>query len=114
MPAVRLDGSRIDGWNAFHDASRAAFGFPEFYGRNMDAWIDCLSGLRDGDRDGDGDRMSAFTLGPEQVLEIEVGDTDLLRQRAPHILQALQDGVDEVNLLCAEQGEKPALVLVLR
>ena len=31
----------------FHTAFGQAFGFPEFYGRNMDAWNDCMSSLDD-------------------------------------------------------------------
>lgn len=108
MPAVRLDGSRIENWTTFHDACRTAFGFPDFYGRNMDAWIDCLSGLRDGDG------MSAFTLGPGEVLEIELTHADALRRKAPDILDALEDCTAEVNERCVENGEKPVLALVLR
>ncbi|HEY8607495.1 MAG TPA: barstar family protein [Noviherbaspirillum sp.] len=108
MAHAFLDGGRIDGWAAFHDACRTAFGFPDYYGRNMDAWVDCMSGLRDDDD------MTSFVLAADEMLEIEVGAADTLRRRAPHILQALQDCVDEVNTLCAEHGEKPALLLVLR
>jgi len=108
MPTVRLDGRAIGDLPAFHDACRIAFGFPDFYGRNMDAWIDCLSGLRDDDG------MSAFALGADDVLEIELLHAPALRRSAPAIFAALQDGIAEVNQRCAEQGEKPALTLVLR
>ena len=49
MPLVRLDGSRLRTWDGFHDAFASAFGFPGFYGRNMNAWIDCMSYLDDPD-----------------------------------------------------------------
>ena len=45
MPLVCLDGSAIANWESFHVVFAAAFGFPDFYGRNMDAWIDCMSNL---------------------------------------------------------------------
>ncbi len=35
--------SNISSWKEFHEASHVAFGFPDFYGRNNNAWIDCLS-----------------------------------------------------------------------
>lgn len=108
MPTVRLDGRQIGSWPAFHDACRSAFGFPDFYGCNMSAWIDCLSGLRDDDG------MSAFVLAPEDVLEIEVLHADTLRRQAPDILDALQECTDEVNERYMENGEKPALSLELR
>ena len=38
---ARVDGSRIHDWASFN----RTFAFPDFYGRNMDAWIDCMSSL---------------------------------------------------------------------
>ncbi len=37
-PKVRIDTNRIVDWNSFHDVFAEAFGFPDFYGRNMNAW----------------------------------------------------------------------------
>ncbi len=108
MATVRLDGRAIADWASFHDACQAAFGFPDFYGRNMDAWIDCLSGLRDDDG------MSSFSLGPDEVLQIELQHADALRRKAPTILAALADCTAEVNRLYIENGQKSALALVLR
>jgi RNAse (barnase) inhibitor barstar len=45
MARIRLDTAEIVDWSSFHDACHRAFGFPDFYGRNMDAWIDCMSDL---------------------------------------------------------------------
>ena len=42
-PVVRIDGDRIVDWDTFHNVFTEAFGFPGFYGRNMNAWIDCLT-----------------------------------------------------------------------
>jgi hypothetical protein len=107
MAHVSLDGSRITDWTSFHAACRTAFGFPDFYGNNMNAWVDCLSYLRDDDG------MSAFRLGPDEMLDIEITDTGLLRQRAPEILDELVFCVEAINDRYADYGEKPALKLVL-
>ncbi|HYD94351.1 MAG TPA: barstar family protein [Noviherbaspirillum sp.] len=108
MPTVTLDGRRLGDWHAFHAECRTAFGFPGFYGGNMDAWIDCLSGLRDDDG------MTRFALGPDEVLRIELAHAGELRRAAPEILEALRACAEEVNERCAENGEKPVLDLVLR
>jgi len=108
MPSIQLDGRQLTDWNKFHDACKTAFGFPDFYGRNMDAWIDCLSGLRNDDG------MSAYVLGEDEQLQIQILNSDVLRRDAPEILSALEECTAEVNLLCSESGEKPALGLVLR
>lgn len=108
MPAVFLDGRSIGSWRAFHAECQSAFGFPDFYGRNMDAWIDCLCSLRDADG------MSKFVLKPDETLEIDVMYCDALRKKAPEIVEALAECVAEVNQRYAENGEKPALSLHLR
>jgi hypothetical protein len=108
MAIVQLDGRAITDWRSFHQACRTAFGFPDFYGCNMDAWIDCLSALRDDDG------MSAFALTADEMLQIEVLHSDTLRKKAPAILDALRDGTALVNQRCAETAEKPVLELMLR
>ena len=42
---VAIDCRELTNWDSYHDAFAAAFGFPDFYGRNMNAWIDCLTSL---------------------------------------------------------------------
>ena len=74
----------------------------------MDAWIDCLSTLRDNDG------MSRFTLASDETLQIEVVHPEILQNRAPQILDTLSECVDAVNERYVENGEKPALELVLR
>jgi RNAse (barnase) inhibitor barstar len=43
MAVARLDCSMIADWDSFHTACANEFGFPGFYGRNGNAWIDCLT-----------------------------------------------------------------------
>jgi hypothetical protein len=47
MPIVRVDASEIRDWDSFHDVFAQVFGFPDFYGRNLNAWIDCMTYLDD-------------------------------------------------------------------
>ena len=108
MAQVQLNGAAIRDWNAFHDQSAVVFGFPDFYGRNMDAWIDCLTYVRDGDG------MSRFTLGSTEPLIIEVLDTETFNRQAPEILDAFVECTAFVNQRHASAGELPALHLVFR
>lgn len=109
MASVHLDGRAITDWPSFHRASRLAFGFPDFYGNNMDAWIDCLSSLRE-----PGSGMTSIVLAPDETLQINVDHGGALRKKAPHIAAALEECTTEVNARYAEYGEKPALLLVFR
>jgi RNAse (barnase) inhibitor barstar len=103
-----LDGRKLTGMPALHSECRREFGLPDFYGNNISALIDCLSGVRDNDG------MSRFALAPDELLDITVSDADLIRQRAPQVLEALEDVVEEVNLRHTETGAPPALRLLLR
>ena len=47
MKRIQLDTAEIRDWDSFHQVFQEAMGFPEFYGRNLDAWIDCMSYLDD-------------------------------------------------------------------
>ncbi|WP_306353430.1 barstar family protein [Flavobacterium sp. '19STA2R22 D10 B1'] len=46
MKKLKIDFRKINTEDQFHDTLSALFGFPDFYGRNGDALIDCLSSLR--------------------------------------------------------------------
>ena len=108
MASVTLDGRKLTDIHAFHRECALAFGLPDFYGRNISALIDCLSGVRDNDG------MSRFALSPDEVLDIELHDASIVSHEAPAVLAALEDTVDEVNLRHTEQGATPPLRLVLR
>ena len=47
MVLVWIDTTKIRDWASFHDVFSEAFSFPDFYGRNMNAWIDCMTSLDD-------------------------------------------------------------------
>ncbi len=107
MAVVHLNGETIADWNDFHAACMTAFGFPDFYGCNMDAWVDCLSYLRDEDG------MTQFRLKPAEKLQIVVDHAEILRKKAPHILEDIAFCIEGINDRYADYGENPALELKL-
>jgi hypothetical protein len=108
MASAELNGASILGWDTFHSESRAAFGFPDFYANTMDAWVDCLSYLRDEDG------MTRFRLKPNEVLEIVIKDAAAMRERVPDLLEEMTFCIAGINERYEDYGEKPALALVLR
>lgn len=40
MTAIPIPTNRITDWHTFHEVFAATLGFPDYYGRNMNAWID--------------------------------------------------------------------------
>lgn len=45
MRVVKIDGARIHDWESFHTLFAESLDFPDYYGRNMNAWIDCMTDL---------------------------------------------------------------------
>ena len=103
MPIVRIDGSLISGWDSFHDAFTAAMGFPEFYGRNMNAWIDCMTSL-DEPRDG----LTSVHARDGEPLTLHVDNADVLPDE---IFGALNECAAFVNWRRIETSQSPGLVL---
>ena len=108
MAVAELNGAAIVDEASFHRQSREAFGFPESYADSIDAWVDCMSYLRDDEN------MTKFRLKANEVLEIVIVDADRFRAQAPDLLEELAYCVGGINERYEDYGEKPALELVLR
>jgi RNAse (barnase) inhibitor barstar len=105
LHAARVQTKRITDWDSFHSEFAETMGFPEFYGRNMNAWIDCMTYFND--------RMTRFTVPPGELFHLEVADTKDFAQRLPEIFQAFIECAAFVNWRRQEMGEPPILALVL-
>jgi len=92
--------------DTFHDTFARTLGFPDFYGRNMSAWVDCLTYEDDG--------MSAFPIAPGDVLTLRLLGCKEVRGRCPEIFEALIDSAAFVNWRRAERGNRPILALAYR
>jgi len=88
---VFFESDGVVDWDTFHAVSQETFGFPDSYGRNMDAWIDCLTYVREGDG------MSRFELEKDEMLEIEVSNTKAFSRRVPEVFDALVECSAFVN-----------------
>jgi len=108
MATAELNGAAITDFASFHAACKATLGFPDTYANSMDAWVDCLSYLRDEDG------MSKFRLKPNEVLEIVIKDADAMKAAVPDILEEVTYCVAGINERYDDYGEKPALKLTLR
>ncbi|HIC82662.1 MAG TPA: barnase inhibitor [Kiloniellaceae bacterium] len=109
VPLVRIDGRRIVDRESFHDVFAEAFGFPDFYGRNMDAWLDCLSSLDSSD-----DGMTQIRPPEGGVVVLQLDHADALSARCPEIFEDLVDCSALVNLRLLERGLPPVLALAFQ
>jgi|SRR5229473_8223903 len=103
---VQIDGSRITDWASFHDCFSEALGFPGFYGRNMDAWNDCMTSLDTPD-----DGLSSVHVAPGDVLVLCISGAGDLKNRCPGIYEALVECSAFVNYRKTEKGKQAVLAL---
>jgi RNAse (barnase) inhibitor barstar len=108
MATAELNGAAIKDFDSFHAECKTAMGFPDSYGNTMDAWVDCLSYLRDDDS------MSKFKLKPNELLEIVIKDAAAMQAAVPDIVEEITYCVAGLNERYEDYGEKPALKLTLR
>jgi RNAse (barnase) inhibitor barstar len=89
---ISLDFSSIVDWQTFHAQFKQRMGFPDFYGNNMDAWIDCMSSI-----DAPSDGMSKITVSKNQALEIIVNGIEKAVKTYPDLLQEFVECTAIVN-----------------
>jgi len=89
---VTLDCGKISDWQSFHQEFAHAFGFPDFYGKNMNAWIDCLTYIDDPEA-----RMTTIHCNPGSVMVIELLNVKPFKQRCPDQYDAIIEDAAFVN-----------------
>jgi hypothetical protein len=109
MTLVKLDTRRIHDWNTFHDVFAEAFGFPAFYGRNMNAWIDCMTYLDD-----PGSGMSSVHAPSAGVLVLQLEHVADFSARCPSQYAAIVECTAFVNWRRIETGREAVLALSFR
>jgi RNAse (barnase) inhibitor barstar len=103
---VKVDTRKIIDWPTFHSVFSEAFGFPRFYGQNMDAWIDCMTYLDDPDA---GMSQIHAPMGGVVVLQLE--NVKDFAQRCSELYAAIIECSAFVNFRRIELGEEPILAL---
>lgn len=103
MIIVTIDCNHITGWDSFHDVFKNTFGFPDYYGKNMNAWIDCMSNP-------DSDFSNVF-VSDDEPLTLFLQNIKSFRQKCPDIYDAIIECSAFVNYRRLDIGEQPYLLL---
>ena len=106
MKRVKIDLDAITDWATFHEVFARTFGFAAFYGRNMDAWNDCMMYLDDPKAE-----MSAVTCAKGDYVVIELAHVEAFTKRCPEQYKALVECSAFVNWRRLEKGDTPLLML---
>ncbi len=103
---VEMDGKRLVDDDRFHDEFARVFGFPDYYGRNMNAWIDCMSSLDDVDQP-----MTKFNVEKGRVVTIKISNYEYFKKCAPRQWIDLLECSAFVNFRCTNPGINPLIAL---
>ena len=106
MTRIQIETDRISDWDTFHDVFAEALGFPTFYGRNMDAWIDCMSYLDDSDAG-----MTKINCKKGDFVVLELTDAKKFKERCREQYDAIVECTAFVNFRNLDVGENPVLML---
>lgn len=106
MILIKLDARGMTDWETFHNTFSTLFGFPGFYGRNMNAWIDCMSDLDD-----PGTEMTSVHVKKGEILVLQLDHVDELCRQFPEGYKAIIECSAFVNYRKIEVGESPVIAL---
>lgn len=72
---AKIDCDKIHDWESMHDEFDSVFGFPGFYGRTMNAWIDCMTSIDEPE-----DALSEIHCEKDGFLTIELENVAELKR----------------------------------
>ena len=106
MKSVKIDCANIKGWDSFHNEFSRVLGFPDFYGKNMDAWIDCMTSI-----DTPEDGMTTIHCKKGGFLTVELENVQSFKEQHSEQYMALLEASAFVNWRRIEVGEEPVLMV---
>lgn len=103
--SVEIDCSKIRSGDDFHAVFKAAMGFPDFYGNNMNAWVDCMTSV-------DSDEcMTRVHVEEGTFLVLVLNNINEMIKSCPAVYEALVDSVAFVNYRRMASDREPVLAL---
>lgn len=104
---VTIDFGKIKDWKSFHKVFAEVMGFPNFYGNNNNAWIDCMSYIDDKDAG-----MSKVTVTPSESLSIIVSGTENAIETTSEVFLGFIEIVSIVNQRFIDSNTKTRVEIV--
>lgn len=105
---VSIPTNLITDWESFHEVFAEVLGFPAFYGRNMDAWNDCMTYADEPDA-----LMLTRAVLPGELLGLQIDNASDFAARCPEQFKALIECTAFVNYRRIEIGGTPVLSLLI-
>lgn len=105
MTCIKINCNEIIDWDSFHFYFKKLFGFPDFYGENMDAWIDCMTYIDELDK------MSKVKIEKGSKLTLQLENVSPFKINHPEIYNSLIECSAFLNFRRIDMGEEPVLIL---
>ncbi len=93
MTPYYINANKLMTWKSFHKEFKTVFNFPDYYGENMNAWIDCMDELFD------------------TPIVINIKNAGKLKEKSPDIYSAILECSAFVNYRKSEAGENPTILI---
>lgn len=91
---AQIDCSLIIDWASFHNEFQEKLGFFDGYGKNMDAWIDCMSDMY---TNGEYKSLSNFSLNDGDEFKLILNQSSILIKNRKEIFLELCKCIGFVN-----------------
>jgi len=106
MKSIQIQEDIFLDQERFHAEFSRIMGFPDFYGSNWDAWIDCMSHINETN-----EAMSEVTVAKDEALEIEVLVSDGREYDKTSVYAAFSSCVSAVNGRFSQDGSKTRIIV---
>ena len=109
MKILTVDTNQIEDAYTFHRYFKELMGFPDFYGGNMDAWIDCMTYVDEPESG-----MTQVTVAPGELLILHLKNVVAFKNRCREVYDNLMECTAFVNYrrIFHDSGEgSPVLVI---
>lgn len=103
MTLIPIDTYRISDEKSLHEIFAEAFGFPDFYGKNMSAFVDCLTRLDE--------QFSKVHVKPGEVVTIQLDHVKDFQKRTPDLYNLIIEECAFVNHRRIDLGLQPIICL---
>lgn len=105
MIKLFIDFSKIKTIDDFHSEMKELFGFPDGYGKNFNAFIDCLTSLRIPE-----DGMTNIHIQEDECILLEIMN---LNSVSDYICHDFLLSIQSINERCKLFNESPLVLLLL-
>jgi len=90
----KIDGNSLTDWKTFHEVFKETLNFPDYYGNNMDAWIESMAEIK------------------ESVLII-ITDSETLKEKQEEIYFTILECAALVNSIKLDEGDESVIAVSL-